>query len=167
MAMRDFKRKLFFWIERLQISRAERISVLILMGLLMLLLLSNYFLTQNLNFRQENYDRIMEEFNRKSEVLKSEERLRRQRLSVNVDSAVSVPESTSNKMAVDPVGKVNINTAGLSELQQLKGIGETYARRIIDYRKEHGRFESIEELINVKGIGKKRLDTIRPFIKLQ
>lgn len=54
---------------------------------------------------------------------------------------------------VDSVGRININTADITELTQLKGIGEARAASIIEYREEYGRFESVEEIKNVSGIG--------------
>ncbi len=51
--------------------------------------------------------------------------------------------------------KVNINSAGLNELQKLPRIGPKLAQRILDYRKEHGPFKRPEDLLKVKGIGEK------------
>jgi len=63
--------------------------------------------------------------------------------------------------------KVNINKAGMDELVALPYIGEVKARAIIEYREEHGPFNSIEDLLNVKGIGPKTLEKIRDYIVLE
>ena len=56
---------------------------------------------------------------------------------------------------------INVNTAELEELVTLPGIGEAYARRLIEYRKKHGPFERVEDLLNVRGIGDRTLERIR------
>ena len=61
---------------------------------------------------------------------------------------------------------VNVNTASAEELEALTGIGPTLAQAIVDYRTEHGAFEAPEELLNVKGIGEKKLEAIRRDIVL-
>ncbi len=55
---------------------------------------------------------------------------------------------------------VNINTGTVEELSKLKGIGQSIALKIIEYRSEH-KFTTVEELMKVKGIGKKKFDTIK------
>ena len=60
--------------------------------------------------------------------------------------------------------KVNINTATQNELDGLPGIGPALAQRIIDFREENGNFKSIEDIQNVKGIGKSKFDEIKDKI---
>ena len=57
--------------------------------------------------------------------------------------------------------KININTANVKELQKLSGIGESIALRIVTYRKENGKFNSIEDLKNVSGIGENKFNKIK------
>ena len=59
---------------------------------------------------------------------------------------------------------LNINTASTKELQTLPNIGSQMAQRIVDYRKQHGRFASVDALQNVKGIGAKTVEKLRPFV---
>ena len=56
---------------------------------------------------------------------------------------------------------VNINTATLDQLDSLPGIGPALAQRIIDYREKHGAFRSIQDLLNVSGIGDKKFADIK------
>lgn len=68
---------------------------------------------------------------------------------------------------VEPkIGLININTASLSELDSLPGIGPAYAQRIIDYRENHGGFKSVEEIKNVSGIGTKTFEKIKDKITI-
>ncbi len=60
--------------------------------------------------------------------------------------------------------KVNINTASSAELEKLPRIGPKVAQRIIDFRKEHGNFKKIEELMKVKGIGEKTFEQLKDRI---
>ncbi len=56
---------------------------------------------------------------------------------------------------------VNINQASAEELQQLKGIGQVTAEKIVEYRRTKGNFNSVEELANVSGIGQKTLEQLQ------
>ena len=72
------------------------------------------------------------------------------------------PEAVGAPRAGD--GKININLASQSELTDLPGIGNVLASRIVDYRRQHGDFQRIEDIKNVTGIGEKRFETIRDKI---
>ena len=63
-----------------------------------------------------------------------------------------------------PTDKVNINTATLEELTTLPGVGPTLAGRIVEYREKAGRFASVEELLNVKGIGERSFEKIAEWL---
>jgi comEA protein len=62
--------------------------------------------------------------------------------------------------------KININKASLKALKSLPGIGSTLAKRIIKYRIEVSDFKSSKELVKVKGIGKRKLEKLLPFIEI-
>jgi comEA protein len=62
---------------------------------------------------------------------------------------------------------INLNTATKTELMRLPGIGQAYAERILEHRRNVNRFRSIEELEQVKGIGKRRLEKIRPYLRIE
>lgn len=67
-----------------------------------------------------------------------------------------------------PAGlKLNINTATSAQLEALPGIGPTLAARIVEYRSRHGPFRAVEELLNVSGIGDKKLEEVRALITIQ
>ena len=88
--------------------------------------------------------------------------------SVDAEQAES-PESKPKQRARATASKelqpesINLNSATKDELIKLPGIGEAMAERIMLYREEHGPFDSVEELTNIKGIGKKKLERISPY----
>lgn len=73
-------------------------------------------------------------------------------------------ENDSAGEDIDPAELININTATLSELMELPGIGNVKAQSIIDYRIEHNGFSCKEELLGVKGIGDKIYENIIQWI---
>lgn len=73
-------------------------------------------------------------------------------------------DKSSKSESAFKISNVNINTATQTELETLPGIGPSLALRIINYRRENGKFTSIEELKNVSGIGDNKYDEIKKYI---
>jgi competence protein ComEA len=93
--------------------------------------------------------------------------------SSKIDSIIATEEDTlhaaskpqwKSKPSID--FPINLNAATLDELTALPGVGKTTAQRIIEFRDSNTRLNSIEDLLKVKGIGPKKLEKIRPFVKI-
>ena len=76
------------------------------------------------------------------------------------------PETTEIRQTEQVSFPLDLNRAGKEELMALPGIGEVLAQRILDYREENGSFEAAEQLLNVEGIGKNRLEEILDLITI-
>lgn len=129
------------------------------------------------SFDDDYYASLDEAFKKRSELLRQKEetilaRYRPRQHQRGVIVRDTVPEDTS-QVAKHPADStpaavtINVNTADAKTLQRLHGIGPAYARRIIEYRQKNGTFNSYEELLKIKGIGKKRLEKLLPFIQLK
>ena len=73
------------------------------------------------------------------------------------------PETTA---CPEPAYPLDINTATAQDFTFLPGIGEVIAQRIVDYREANGDFTELTELLNVEGIGEKRLEQMLPYITI-
>lgn len=71
--------------------------------------------------------------------------------------------SLKNEGNVGQQEKINLNTASESQLLSVNGIGPTKAKSIVEFREQHGKFESVDQLKEVKGIGAKTLEKISDF----
>ena len=82
------------------------------------------------------------------------------------EEAEAIPAGATSK-EVSKEGRVNINTATVEELKTLKGVGEKKAEAIIEYRKKNGSFKTKEDLMKVRGIGKKLFESFEERIVTQ
>ncbi len=76
-----------------------------------------------------------------------------------------VASKKSQSTAKIEKGSIDINRADEKELERLPRIGPAMANRIIEYRNTNGPFKSVDDLTNVKGIGKKTLKLIKPYLR--
>lgn len=167
------KRQLFFFIERLEINRSERISILALLACLLV--------TSSLHILEEpkvyedpgHYARLEKIFLERSRAIEKErgailaryEPIVMPDFSEETADTIS-PDSTKREKNESNTQKININQASVDQLMKLPGIGPTYARRIVAWRNENGEFQSTDQLLEIRGIGKIRLENMKPLIEL-
>lgn len=70
--------------------------------------------------------------------------------------ALAAPDKSDTKAP-----PVDVNTAGVDELQSVPGIGPSLAQKIVEHRRQHGPFRRLEDLLEIKGIGEKSLERLR------
>ena len=90
-------------------------------------------------------------------------------LKIKADSIFASLDSASysqSKTDLIPIEKININQAGAEELTAIPGIGPKMAGRIVDYRKLNGDFQNIDDMIKVKGIGEKKMEKMRGWVRI-
>jgi competence protein ComEA len=68
-------------------------------------------------------------------------------------------------LVVSLFAKIDINSADVKTLTAIKGLGEKKAEAIVEYREKNGKFESVDDLLKVKGVGKKLLETIKEEVE--
>lgn len=89
------------------------------------------------------------------------------------DEEETIYSNTQNNIEIKKIhksgkqDKININLARAEDFQRLPGVGTSLAKRIIAYRKEHGPFETENDLLKVKGIGGKKFKAIREYIAVK
>ena len=99
----------------------------------------------------------------------SEEKVSENNNNININSSgkgQNVKNDRNNVSVMKNNSKININTANISELKQITGIGESTANKIIDYRENVGKFKKIEDIKEVKGIGDAKYESLKNKITI-
>lgn len=97
--------------------------------------------------------------------------------STRPQEGVTLVEVSEDRQETAPVEKpeapgmlegevLDLNTATLSDLTRLPGIGQTKAQAILDWREAYGPFRAVEDLLSVDGIGEKTWETLRPYVRV-
>src|SRR5262245_333452 len=81
---------------------------------------------------------------------------------VAADAAKTTPATRTAKTA--PATKINLNSASAEQLSTVPGLGPKLAERIVEHRQKEGAFRSVQELMNVKGVGEKNLARIQGYL---
>jgi len=171
------KRDLYFFFEKISLGKAERMFIYVLFGIILLIQLALFSAPFFNNQKKEDYSELNKLISERTEkmqlafdsVLASQYYPTKKEISAAIKSETlpknSKPKSKKPKKETAPI-LININSATLSEWVKVPGIGDKTAQLILDYRLKVGSFNSIDDLKKIKGIGPKKLDKLRPFIKL-
>jgi len=85
-------------------------------------------------------------------------------LAVAAEAGQRAPRQATQAAKASVSGPLNLNTATVSQLETLPGIGKSTAERILEYREKSGGFRKIEDLMNVRGIGEKNFLKLKPLV---
>lgn len=105
------------------------------------------------------YSNLDPEFN--TDELQSESNIEIKKRVLELSDTITYAKKDMSSLAEK---SININTAGINELIKLPGIGEKTAEKIIELRKQRGKFKRLEELMDVKGIGEVKFNKIKKFL---
>lgn len=110
-----------------------------------------------------DYSAIDSEFTARSNLISISDSDSLKVTSTDSTKKVKVKKQIKSKEGV-ALKSIDINSAKKEELMKLPGIGEAIAERIILFRNENGPFSTIEDIMNVKGIGKKKFERLAPYV---
>jgi len=141
----------------------QKRALLFVAGFLMIVFLIQFFYPRLYSARPYNFSDFDRQFFARLDSLQQQE----------ADSLMAKPPASSSPArqkryrTAASVRPVNLNSATRSQLMELPGIGPALAGRILRYRQQRGKFQKVSDLLNVKGIGPKKLEKLKPFLKIQ
>jgi competence ComEA-like helix-hairpin-helix protein len=158
-----WKRLLFYWTQHLGISRME---VKFISFLLVLVTLAHLAISYEWFYGKPfDYTKEYEAFNEKVRLyhaqMDSIDSTRVQGALLAAGASIDKGENSLDSI------RVEMNEANLQDWVKLPGIGEVYAQRIVSYREQINGFTALEQLLEVKGIGEKRFQKLKPMIYLR
>ena len=123
-------------------------------------------LKENANIEDINLAQILEDESKIYIPNKNDENIKNDNQN-NIDNiSKNTTETIKKDGTIIKSEKININTASQTELETLPGIGPSTALKIVNYRKEKGKFKNIEDIKNVSGIGESKFSKIKDLIKI-
>ncbi len=81
-------------------------------------------------------------------------------------TGATTPTRQTKPQAKTPANPINLNTATVTELEELPGVGPAIAARIVEYRQKNNGFKKLEDVMNVRGIGEKLFLKLKPMITI-
>lgn len=130
-----------------------------------------YVLEDGMKVRIPTKEEVQAQKNQNAQSIENPNNETEQKYITNVKTNYQSPNSVSTKTSTEQKNKttsskININTANQTELETLPGIGTATALKIINYRKESGKFKAIEDIKKVSGIGDAKFNSIKELISI-
>jgi comEA protein len=177
------KNNIYFLLDRLNITKAERLAMVTITTLIVLISTGAAILEPDNPFPDEHYayaDSVFKVLSwqkaadhaalmSRYEPESANNTVTTQTLPTNAQVASTSPSRTTQKPGsakLPALESIAINKANASELTRLPGIGPKTAEVIVAYRNEHGPFQDLSHVMRVKGIGPKKWEQIRPYLRL-
>ena len=114
--------------------------------------------------KKKEFDAIKKDTIKKDEAAEISEEMNKEQDSL--ESIEKEPKISKKELKLREKS-INLNSAGLDELVSLPGIGTSTAEKIIEYRNKKGKFKSVQQIMNVKGIGEKKFQKIKDYLTIE
>lgn len=141
--------------QRLAITRYEGLAILILAGMLFLGLVAKQRQAPKVKPDPETHAKVEARFKAHSVALPGANR---------PAAGPKRPSTAAEPAKADANTRINLNTASAPTLEQLPGIGPTLSRRIVEHRRTHGPFATVDDITRVHGIGEKTVARLKPLL---